>query len=210
MSPPTCRPSTSGSTSGRWKCVQTIEIDDAYVPESWAAAVEQAHGHLRPGTTAVTITGTRHRSGVWNGETRRVVVPGLVHRLRRLPARPSTAATSCGSRSSTTHSGDAAMGMKVLAVGAAAAVLARTRRRRARRRNPDQPGRRGLGQLHVGRPGDREPRRHAARCPTSLSAMNANGETVTLNQAATHPRRDDHRRRQEREHPGPRPARSRS
>ncbi|MTB84938.1 hypothetical protein GGQ24_11380 [Nocardioides sp. zg-578] len=48
---------------------QTIEIDDAYVPESWTAAVRQAHGHLRPGTTAVTVTATRHRSGVWNGES---------------------------------------------------------------------------------------------------------------------------------------------
>jgi hypothetical protein len=48
--------------------VQTIEIDDAYVPDSWAAAVKQAHGHLRPGTTAVTVNGTRHRTGVWNGE----------------------------------------------------------------------------------------------------------------------------------------------
>lgn len=53
---------------GAMGVAQTIEIDDAYVPDSWAAAVEQAHGHLRPGTTAVTITGTRHRSGVWNGE----------------------------------------------------------------------------------------------------------------------------------------------
>ena len=54
---------------GAMQVVQTIEIDNAYVPDSWAAAVEQAHGHLRPGTTAVTITGTRHRSGAWNGET---------------------------------------------------------------------------------------------------------------------------------------------
>jgi len=53
---------------GAMEVRQTIEIDDAYVPESWTAAVQQAHGHLRPGTTAVTITGTRHRSGVWNGE----------------------------------------------------------------------------------------------------------------------------------------------
>lgn len=53
---------------GAMEVVQSIEIDDAYVPDSWAAAVEQAHGHLRPGTTAVTITGTRHRSGVWNGD----------------------------------------------------------------------------------------------------------------------------------------------
>src|SRR3546814_3895318 len=48
---------------------QTIKILDAYVPESWNSAVQQAHGHLRPGTTAVTVTGTRHRSGVWNGES---------------------------------------------------------------------------------------------------------------------------------------------
>lgn len=54
---------------GAMEVEQTIEIDDAYVPDSWASAVEQAHGHLRPGTTAVTITGTRHRTGVWNGET---------------------------------------------------------------------------------------------------------------------------------------------
>jgi hypothetical protein len=53
---------------GAMEVKQTIEIDEAYVPDSWADAVEQAHGHLRPGTTAVTITGTRHRTGVWNGE----------------------------------------------------------------------------------------------------------------------------------------------
>ena len=53
---------------GAMKVVQSIEIDEALVPSSWPAAVEQAHGTLRPGTTAVTITGTRHRSGVWNGD----------------------------------------------------------------------------------------------------------------------------------------------
>lgn len=53
---------------GAMEVMQKIEMEDAYVPDSWAAAVEQAHGHLRPGTTAVTITGTRFRSGVWNGE----------------------------------------------------------------------------------------------------------------------------------------------
>jgi len=53
---------------GAMEVVQSIGIEDAYIPDSWAAALEQAHGHLRPGTTAVTITGTRHRSGVWNGE----------------------------------------------------------------------------------------------------------------------------------------------
>lgn len=54
---------------GAMEVRQTIQIDDAYVPDAWTAAVQQAHGHLRPGTTAVTITGTRHRTGVWNGET---------------------------------------------------------------------------------------------------------------------------------------------
>lgn len=53
---------------GAMEVRQTIEIDDAYVPESWTAAVQQSHGHLRPGTTAVTLQGTRHRTGVWNGE----------------------------------------------------------------------------------------------------------------------------------------------
>lgn len=54
---------------GAMEVRQAIEIDDAYVPDSWTAAVDQAHGSLRPGTTAVTITGTRHRTGVWNGES---------------------------------------------------------------------------------------------------------------------------------------------
>lgn len=53
---------------GAMKVVQSIEIDDALVPRSWPAAVEQAHGTPRPGTTAVTVAGTRHRRGVWKGE----------------------------------------------------------------------------------------------------------------------------------------------
>ena len=47
---------------------QRLDIDDAVIPASWAAALEQARGHLRPGTTAVTITGTRRREGTWDGE----------------------------------------------------------------------------------------------------------------------------------------------
>lgn len=53
---------------GAMEVEQTIEIEESYVPDSWTDAVEQAHGQLRPGTTAVTIRGTRHRTGVWNGE----------------------------------------------------------------------------------------------------------------------------------------------
>jgi hypothetical protein len=47
---------------------QTLTIDSAQVPASWPSVVAQAHGQLRPGTTAVTITGTRERDGVWDGE----------------------------------------------------------------------------------------------------------------------------------------------
>lgn len=47
---------------------QSLTIEEAVVPGSWAVALEQARGQLRPGTTAVTITGTRQRSGVWDGE----------------------------------------------------------------------------------------------------------------------------------------------
>jgi len=53
---------------GALEVKQAIEIDTAYVPDAWAAALKQAGGQLRPGTTAVTIIATRHRTGVWNGE----------------------------------------------------------------------------------------------------------------------------------------------
>ncbi|GAA1761441.1 hypothetical protein GCM10009795_004830 [Nocardioides hankookensis] len=46
---------------------QSLAIEEAYVPSSWEVADQQAHGQLRPGTTAVTITGIRHRSGTWGG-----------------------------------------------------------------------------------------------------------------------------------------------
>jgi hypothetical protein len=53
---------------GAMDVAQSIDITSASVPASWPAALAQAHGQLRPGTTAVTIVGTRRRSGVWNGQ----------------------------------------------------------------------------------------------------------------------------------------------
>lgn len=48
---------------------QHLSIDEAYVPQAWDTAVEQAlPGQLAPGTSAYTIEGTRHREGVWNDE----------------------------------------------------------------------------------------------------------------------------------------------
>jgi hypothetical protein len=45
---------------------QWLTIKRAYVPSKWATALAQAKpGQLRPGTVAYTITGTRHRSGIW-------------------------------------------------------------------------------------------------------------------------------------------------
>ena len=44
---------------------QWLTIDEAYVPDSWADALEQAApGQLLPGTIAYTISGTRHRDGI--------------------------------------------------------------------------------------------------------------------------------------------------
>lgn len=51
----------------KYATTQHLEITDAYVPEAWAVAEEQAQpGQLRPGTTAYTIEGIRHRAGIWN------------------------------------------------------------------------------------------------------------------------------------------------
>ncbi|UAL29798.1 hypothetical protein K8W59_19050 [Nocardioides rotundus] len=48
---------------------QHLTIDEAFVPGQWAEAVEQAHpGQLPEGATAITIEGTRHRTGIWNDE----------------------------------------------------------------------------------------------------------------------------------------------
>lgn len=45
---------------------QWLSIKRLYVPRQWATALAQAKpGQLRPGTVAYTITGIRHRSGIW-------------------------------------------------------------------------------------------------------------------------------------------------
>ncbi|WP_336992433.1 hypothetical protein [Leucobacter sp. VD1] len=48
---------------------QWLTIDTIAVPGSWAGIVADARpGTLPPGATAYTITGTRHRAGVWEGQ----------------------------------------------------------------------------------------------------------------------------------------------
>lgn len=61
-------------TSEQWtqlatmQVAQHLSITSAVVPSLWAEALAQAHGQLRAGTTAITITGVRHRTGVWYGQ----------------------------------------------------------------------------------------------------------------------------------------------
>lgn len=53
----------------KYDTTQQLIIDKTFVPKAWAEAVAQAQpGQLPKGATAVTIEGTRHREGVWNGE----------------------------------------------------------------------------------------------------------------------------------------------
>ena len=53
----------------QYATAQHLTIEDAFVPEAWDTAVEQAQpGQLAEGTIAYTIEGTRHRTGVWNDE----------------------------------------------------------------------------------------------------------------------------------------------
>lgn len=48
---------------------QWLVIDELFVPGAWADAEAQAApDQLLPGTTAYTITGTRHRTGIWGTE----------------------------------------------------------------------------------------------------------------------------------------------
>ncbi|MFE5291396.1 hypothetical protein ACFQ8T_04390 [Isoptericola sp. NPDC056618] len=44
---------------------QWIAIADVVVPDQWADAVAGAGDDVAPGMTALTVTGVRHRAGVW-------------------------------------------------------------------------------------------------------------------------------------------------
>lgn len=52
----------------RYETRQWLSVDSVTTPSKWAEAEAQAGDELLPGTTARTIHGTRHRSGVWEGE----------------------------------------------------------------------------------------------------------------------------------------------
>lgn len=50
------------------KVRQRFEISSAVAPREWSRIVASSHGQLDAGSAAVTISGTRERTGVWNGE----------------------------------------------------------------------------------------------------------------------------------------------
>ena len=61
--------STAWVELARYQTQQWLTIDSATTPTRWAEAEQQVGlDGLMPGTTAVTIRGVRHRSGVWEGE----------------------------------------------------------------------------------------------------------------------------------------------
>jgi hypothetical protein len=48
---------------------QWLEVDSVHVPSLWPQALAQApEGALLPGSAAYTVTGVRHRAGVWHGD----------------------------------------------------------------------------------------------------------------------------------------------
>ena len=49
---------------------QWLEVDSVQVPSLWPQALAQApEGALLPGSAAYTVSGVRHRAGVWQGES---------------------------------------------------------------------------------------------------------------------------------------------
>ena len=52
----------------KYETEQWLTVDSVRTPTKWAEAEAQAGDELLPGTTALTIHGTRHRSGIWEGE----------------------------------------------------------------------------------------------------------------------------------------------
>lgn len=53
----------------KYETSQSLTIDRLRVPDQWHDVLDQAReGTILPGTIAYTVEGTRHRSGVWEGE----------------------------------------------------------------------------------------------------------------------------------------------
>jgi hypothetical protein len=51
----------------QYATTQWLTIDKTYIPHSWIGIAESAGAQIDEGTAAVTIEGTRHRAGIWQG-----------------------------------------------------------------------------------------------------------------------------------------------
>jgi hypothetical protein len=51
----------------QYATTQWLTIDKSYIPHSWIGIAENAGAQIDEGTAAVTIEGTRHRTGIWQG-----------------------------------------------------------------------------------------------------------------------------------------------
>lgn len=54
---------------------QSLAIDSASIPASWPGIVASSGAQLERGTVAVTISGTRHRTGLWEGQSQHADSP---------------------------------------------------------------------------------------------------------------------------------------
>ena len=54
---------------------QSLTIDSANIPASWPGIVASSRSQLERGTLAVTISGTRHRAGIWEGQAQEAASP---------------------------------------------------------------------------------------------------------------------------------------
>lgn len=53
---------------GQYETRQWLTVTDAYVPAAWTDAITDDPDVVAPGTHAVTVTGVRHRAGIWQEE----------------------------------------------------------------------------------------------------------------------------------------------
>jgi hypothetical protein len=51
----------------QYRTRQTITITRLSIPQHWAQAVAAAYGRIRDGVVGYTVSGTRHRTGIWLG-----------------------------------------------------------------------------------------------------------------------------------------------
>lgn len=59
-------PETTWVDLREYETRQWIQIESVKMPSMWNTALEQSGMALAPGTTAYTITGIRHRGGIWD------------------------------------------------------------------------------------------------------------------------------------------------